>query len=331
MFIISGIYRILLSSFFILILVSIPSDLLWDRNNYLYYAGNADNIIQTYGSKLELLFNDYIFLEINRLLSYFLTPDEVVTAFLISFLLIYYFLISKFSINFLTFTIGILLTVLITPLLHLEVVAIRQALATILVILSLVYLKDKRLILIVFILSSLIHSSFYLLTLLFFVDAFVLSNFDKKLKFFLNFIIILIISLSYLFVANYLGFRQAELYASYDGSVSGGTFLLVLFLYLYLYFSYGNVNFKYLYNFVLQGFLLFLIFYISANASVSARFLESIFPAFILLLVNKFRRIELGVIFFIILAYGYVWFNGGQYIIFEVSPMQVNHVLGTLL
>lgn len=331
MFIISGLYRILLSSFFIFVLVSIPSDLLWDRNNYLYYAGNADSIIQSYSSNIELFFNDYIFLETNRLLSYFLTPEDIVSSLLISFLVIYYFLISKFSINFLTFTVGIFLSVLITPLLHLEVVAIRQALATILAILSLVYLKDKRIIFIVFILSSLIHSSFYLLTLLFFIDAFLFYKFDKKIKFILNFSTILIISVSYLFIASYLGFRQAELYASYDGSVSGGTFLLVLLLFLYLYFSYGKVNFDYLYNFVLQGFLLFLIFYIFANASVSARFLESIFPAFLLLLVNKFRRVEVGVIFLIFLAYGYVWINDGQYIIFEVSPIQVNHVLGKLL
>ena len=73
--------------------------------------------------------------------------------------------------------------------------------------------------------------------------------------------------------------------------------------------------------------LLFLIFYFFANASVSARLLESVMPAFLILLVNKFRLNEVLILILIFLAYGYVWFNGGQYIIFEASHIQVNNYL----
>ncbi|WP_407503467.1 EpsG family protein [Acinetobacter baumannii] len=331
MFVISGVYRIVLSLFLILALISIPSDILWDRNNYLYYAENADKIIRSYDGIGELLFNDYVFLEMNRILAFSLNPENIVLTFLVFSLAIFYFLINKFSINFITFTVGLFLSILITPILHLEVVAIRQALGMSVILLFLVYSKNNKAILVGFLVASLIHSSFFLLTLLFFLDSFLFDKFEKRIKILLNFATILTISICYLIIASYLGFRQVELYASYDGSVSGGTFIVVLVLFIYLYFYYEKTNYNFLYNYVLQGFLLFLIFYIFSNAIVSARFLESIFPAFILLLVNKFRKFEVIIILFLFLAYGYVWFNNGQYIIFEVSQMQADYALQGLL
>ena len=94
-------------------------------------------------------------------------------------------------------------------------------------------------------------------------------------------------------------------------------------MFIYLFFYYGSVNNKYLYAFVLNGIVLFMVFYFTANVSVSARFLSSVFPAFILLLVSKFRRVDVFICLLLILAYGFVWFKGGQYMIFEVSKYQI--------
>ena len=240
------------------------------------------------------------------------------------------FLICRSSINFLIFLFGLFLIILITPILHLEVVAIRQALATTIVLFGLFYLKDSKKIALIMFLSSLIHSAFFLFLLLFIVDNYFLAKFDLKKRMIANAIIILCIALSYLIVANFLGMRQAELYASYDGAVGGGTFLLSVFIFSYLYF-YGKVKLNFLYFFTIQGFLVFIIFYFVSNASVSARLLESVMPAFLILLVNKFRLNEVAIISLILVAYGYVWYTGGQYILFEASEIQVREYLFNLL
>ncbi|WP_228721872.1 EpsG family protein [Acinetobacter sp. Marseille-Q1623] len=325
---ISKIYNLLLGLLVIYLVQLLPSQYLWDRDNYLNYAENSEKILQSYGDLQEVLFNDYFFLKINQLLSYVLSPENLV-VFLVSIcFLIFYFLINKFSVNSLTFTIGVIFSILIVPILHLEVVAIRQFLATCLVLLSLSYYSDKNKILIIFLIASLIHSSFFLFFFLFYMDNYIFCRFDKIKRFILNFLLILFLALSYLVIGNYLGFRQAELYSSYSGAVGGGGFVVVFSLTLYIYFKYGITRYTYMYNFVLQGFLLFMIFYFFANSSVSARLLESIFPAFILLLVNKFRPVDLIVILFIFLTYGYVWLTGGQYMIFEASPDQIRHYFG---
>ena len=133
-------YKIFLSFFVIYILMQLPNDILWDRNNYLYYAEYSDRIISTYNDYYSIFFNDYLFLKINYFLSYFLAPETIIGLFVISTLVVLFFLLNKYSINFLTFTIGVFLSVLITPILHLEVIAIRQAIATSLVLMGFFYL-----------------------------------------------------------------------------------------------------------------------------------------------------------------------------------------------
>lgn len=325
---ISKIYNLLLGILVICLVQLLPSQYLWDRENYLNYAENSEKILQSYGGLQEVLFNDYFFLKINHLLSYVLPPENLVLFLLLTCFLIFYYLINKHSVNSLTFTIGVIFSILIVPILHLEVVAIRQFLATCFVLFSLSYCSDKNKILIIFLIASLIHSSFFIFLFLFYMDNYIFYHFDKRKKIILNFILILFIAFSYLVIGNYLGFRQVELYSSYSGAVGGGGFIVVLFLTLYIYFKYGFTKYIYMYNFVLQGFLLFMIFYFFANSSVSARLLESVFPAFILLLVNKFRPIDLIIILFIFFIYGYVWLTGGQYMIFEASPDQIRHYFG---
>lgn len=209
-------------------------------------------------------------------------------------------------------------------------IAIRQALATTVVLFGLCYIKNIKKIIVIFFISSMIHSAFFLFLALFILDNLVFSKFDFKKRISLNSIVILFIALSYLIVAEILGMRQAELYSSYDGAVGGGTFLISLFIFIYLYY-YGEIKNRYLYFFTLQGFLLFLIFYFFANSSVSARLLESVLPAFLVLLVGNFRVKEVMIISLIFIAYGYVWATGGQYVLFEAADIQVKQFFLKLL
>lgn len=323
-------YKIFLSIFIIFILIKLPNNLLWDRDNYLYYAEYSNRIIENYNDIFSLIFNDYLFLKINYFLSYFIKPEIIVSSFVILSLSILFYLLSKYSTNFLTFTIGVFLSILITPILHLEIIAIRQALATSIVLIGLYIFKDFRKIILVFLFASLIHSAFFLFMFLFFLDNLIFSKFKFNKRIFLNSIIILLIAFSYLIIAALLGLRQVELYSSYDGAVGGGSFLIACCVFIYLYF-YGETPHKLLYFFVIQGFILFIVFYFFANASVSARLLESIYPAFLLILVSKFRDKEVLIILLLILAYGFVWYNGGVYILFEVSNIEAKNYLMNII
>ena len=323
MLILSKIYNFLLSIFIIYLLLLLPSDLLWDRENYLNYAENSDLILSSYDSFFQLMFNDYFFLKINHFMSYFFTPINVINFFLVSSLSLYFYLISKYSINSLCFTIGIFLSILIVPILHLEVVAIRQFMATIVALFALSFFNNRNKILILLIISALIHSSFFVFLVLFIFDSFIADKFHKNKRFILNLLFIVFLASTYIIIGQILGVRQVELYSSYTGDVGGGSFFIAFVMFIYLFFYYGSVNNKYLYAFVLNGIVLFMVFYFTANVSVSARFLSSVFPAFILLLVSKFRRVDVFICLLLILAYGFVWFKGGQYMIFEVSKYQI--------
>lgn len=324
--IISSIFKLICSLVLVYFALLLPNKLIWDRDNYLYYAEFSDKIINSYHKLNDLIFNDYLFLKLNQFLSIFFGPENIVNSFVLFSLGGLCFLIARSSVNFLTFLIGLVFIILIIPILHLEVVAIRQALATTIVLFGLYYIKDLKKITLIILVASLIHSAFFLFLLLFVVDNYFLSKFNLLKRMILNAIMILFIALSYLVVAGFLGMRQVELYTSYDGAVGGGTFVLAICIFIYLYF-YGKINFLYIYFFTIQGFLLFIIFYFFANASVSARLLESVMPAFLILLVSKFRVNEVAIISLILLAYGYVWFSGGQYVLFEASDIQVREYL----
>lgn len=325
-FALSFLYKFLISVILIFLLLQVPNDLLWDRDNYLIYAENSDEILRSYTSVGDLIFNDYLFLKINSFLANFLYPEQIVYFLLFLILVGMFFLISKYSINAFTFTFTLSLNILLVPVLHFELIAIRQALATIIVLFALSYFKDYKKISIYFLIASLIHSAFFLFLFLFFLDNSIFKKFDKRKRVVFNFCIIFFIALSYLIIAEFLGLRQVDLYSSYDAPIGGGTFIVCIFIYLYIY-KYGSTQYNFLYYYALQGLILFLVFYFVANASVSARLLESVLPAFLLLFANKFRNKEILIGSLVAVAYLYVWYNGGIYVLFEVPNVQAKQFL----
>lgn len=308
----------------------LPNEMLWDRDNYLIYAENSENIIASYNSVKDLIFNDYLFLKINSFLAMFFPAHYVVYMLVFFNIFSFYYLLSRCSLNIISFVFGIIISILLVPVLHLEIIAIRQALATTLIMFAMIFFKDKIKITVIFLIASLIHSAFFLFSFIFILDNFAFNKFDKKKRVLLNGIVILIISFSYLVVAELLGLRQVDLYTSYDAPIGGGTFLICLFIFAYLYL-YGRVNNNYIYYFSMQGLLLFLLFYFVANASISARLLETVLPFFLFLFVQKFRINEIIIGGLIFIAYSYVWYNGGVYVLFEVSDIQVKQFFINLL
>lgn len=318
---------------FLIVYISLllPNEMLWDRDNYLIYAENSESIVASYDTVKDLIFNDYLFLKINSFLALFFSADYVVYLLVTFNILSFYYLLSKFSLNLTSFIFSVIISILLVPILHLEVIALRQGLATTLIMFAMVFLNDKVKITCVFLIASLVHSALFLFTFLFVLDNFFFSKFDKKKRILLNSIVILGISFSYLVVAEMLGLRQVELYTSYDAPIGGGTFLICLVVFVYLYNYYGEASNNYLYYFTIQGFILFLLFYFIANASISARLLETVLPFFLLLFVRKLRINEIIIGGGIVIAYSYVWYNGGAYVLFEVPDIQVKQFFISLL
>lgn len=308
---------------YLFILLKIPNDLLWDRDNYLTYANSSSDIIATYDSFLDYISGDYFFLLINSFLSIFF-PDYLVVNILVSFVVLsYIFFLYLKSENLLLFIIGVASSVIILPIFHFQLVTIRQAMATVLLIYGLIFFKEKRHFLFLLLACSLIHSVYYLILFFFFLNFFVFFKLNFYIRYFFVFLSALFLSLIYLALGQFLGFRQAESYSSYDGGVGGGAFILWGIVFFYL-LKYGNKNEAMLYHYSLMGLIVYSVFYLFANVTVAARISEAVLPMVLILLVSKGKISDFALIFLIILAYLLLWLNGGVYgLMFEASEVIV--------
>ena len=321
--VLTGYLFLIFSLIYLYVFLQIPNDLLWDRDNYLIYAHSSSNIISTYDSFLDYISGDYIFLLINSFLFNFF-PDYIVVNILVGFVIIsYLFFLHLKSKNLLLFFVGVFSSVVILPIFHFQLVTIRQAIATVLFIYGIFFLKEKKNIFILLIFCSLIHSVYYLILIFFFLNFFIFSKLNFILRYFFVFLSALLVSLIYLGLGQLLGFRQAESYSSYDGGVGGGAFILWAIVLFYI-FKYGNKNETMLYHYSLMGLIVYSVFYLFANVTVAARVSEAVLPMVLILLVSKGKASDFVLIFIINLAYLLLWFNGGMYgLMFEASEVLV--------
>lgn len=310
---------------YLYLMLAIPNNLLWDRDNYLIYAENSSVLIDSFDGVFDYISGDYLFLLINKFLYLFFSIKMVVNI-LVSFVIIsYLFFIYYKAENFLSFVVGVVSSILILPILHFQLVTIRQAIATTIFIYGLIFLKSKRNLLFLLVFCSLIHSVYYILTIFFFLNFFIVNHFGNKLRYFIIFSVASFFSLTYLIVADYFGFRQAESYSSYSGSVSGGAFFLWAIVLAYL-LKYGFEKKSYLYHYCVMGLIVYLVFYFLANVTVAARISESVLPAVLIFLVARLRVNESILILFVSLCYLYLWFRGQMYpLMFEADEMIVKN------
>lgn len=321
--VLNGYLFFIFSLMYLYISLQIPNNLLWDRDNYLIYANNSSDIIATYDNFLDYISGDYLFLLINSFFSNFFS-DYIVVNLLVSFVILsYLFFLYLKSKNILLFYIGVVSSVVILPIFHFQLVTIRQAIATVLFIYGLIFLKERKNFLLLLIVCSLIHSVYYLILIFFFLNFFILSKTNFYIRYFFVFLAALFLSLIYLGLGQIIGFRQAESYSSYDGGVGGGAFVLWGIVFFYL-LKYGNKSETMLYHYSLMGLIIYSVFYLFANVTVAARISEAVLPMVLILLVSKGKPSDFSLIFLIILAYLVLWFNGGMYgLMFEASEVLV--------
>ncbi|MBS9808718.1 EpsG family protein [Vibrio sp. Vb1554] len=241
-----------------------------DRANYLDYASNAWLIMLRYLSKgdVRVLFNEPIWLLMNMSLRVFFSPENIirVLVFFSSFLSCYVCLKNNRKEVFL-----VLIILLFPQVVKNYIIHLRQGVA-ISVFLLAYYYKDCFFRKVLFLITPLIHVSFFFVLLVY--GVVILS---KKIKLTRNFRGVTIsaigigIALSLAIISAFLGARQANEYAFVNANVSGGAFLFWSSI-LVLYWMQGR-RYCHKYAFEISGALFYLSTYFLTE--VTGRVFES--------------------------------------------------------
>lgn len=297
-------------------IISLPNYIFRDRDSYVYYAGYYDIIFEDYYSNglKNLLFNEPIFLFINSLLANIFSPYAIPIVFTVFSFSVFFWFLYKKSKNLLMFSIGLIIYFTITYTFHLQFVILRQSIATSLLLIMLFYFKDYKKVLICCLLLGFIHSAFFFIFILLNINflslKYIRSEYTRIIFQFVLFFILGFLALS---VASYLGIRQAERLIETDVVIGGGSWIVWLCATLYLIF-YGDRSNKILYEYCLVGMIVFLSLYFSTP--FVGRLFASFIPAFIIIMVSRFRYIDLLIALLLFLPYMYLVSNG---ILFDLS------------
>lgn len=297
---------LVISFFYALILSSLPNIFFRDRDNYIIYAWNFESISNSY-SGLTYLFNEPLFLAYNSFLSYFFAPETVpkISVFFIAFTLAY--LILKHSNTLLHAILGFSLLFFVSYTFHLQLVILRQGIATCLFLWFVHFYWGSRKFYFLCGILPFIHIVFFIIVFLLFYDRFLsLKVKDSKLKVFLIASSIFVLSFIVYRIANTLGLRQAQGEGVIDSS-GGGGFILFLFVFLFLFFrglnnvyndKYGRVS--------LLGLIAYLAFYFTLP--ISGRVIGSFLPFIYIYIVssNNPKVIFSAIIFFLVNAFLYI-------------------------
>ena len=251
-----------------LLLASLPNELFRDRENYVVYASNFAIIFKQYNA-ITLLFNEPLFLLYNKVLSLFFSPETVprVSVFFISFSIAYFIL--KNARNYLLVVLGFSLLFFVSFTFHLQLVVLRQGVATVLLLWIVHLYWGKKPFFPLCFLLLFFHISFAIVFFVLFYEH-VLTTFIKNVKLRLLFLSLTLFALSFfmLALASSLGVRQAGASHLVNNTNGGGGVVLFSFLLFFLYLrglnnvcrtSYGKIG--------LLGVLVYLIFYFTIPIS----------------------------------------------------------------
>ena len=209
-----------------------------DRANYIIYANSSDLIILKYfySGILAFFFNEPLWLSFNIFLRSFLEPEQVVSTIIFFSASLSSYLILKINPKYFLF----LLFLLFLPQVTVKyVVHLRQGLAISFFLLGW-FSASKKWRWSFFIIASLIHASFFFVTLLYFLSiAMQRFKLAADLRTILTVIFGLIVSFGLGVAASFLGARQSEQYDFSAAETSGLGFLFWLGVSI-LYFLQGR-------------------------------------------------------------------------------------------
>ncbi|MFW1911290.1 EpsG family protein [Acinetobacter ursingii] len=304
--VVNRLFIYLFSFVYLTILLSLPNFIFKDRVTYIAYIEQYDFFSTKTDGLLEYLVNEPVFLFFNYLLKDIVASDIVPKIYVFFILFSIIICLKKYSSNFVMFFLGLVSLIIIPYTFHLQLVILRQGIATAILLLALCFFKDNRKHLVVCLFVSLIHSSFFLIFLYLLINNF-LKKYNRGKRYFVLFLFNIFMGFFVLVLANMLGFRQSEDLLLADSGGSGGAWLLWLIVYVYMIF-YGKKDNSYLYDYAMIGLISFLSLYFLNP--ISGRLVCSFIPAVIVILVSDFKYQSILIVSFIILLYGYIVYNG---------------------
>lgn len=301
---IKNIVAIIISILYATLLSKIPNYVFRDRENYVIYAEYSFDILKDY-KPLSVLFNEPLFLYYNIYLSKFFSPDFIpkIGVFFIAFTLCYFIL--KYSVGFLHAVLGISLLLLVSYTFHLQLVILRQGVATAILLWLVHFFWGRKYFYPLCVFLPFFHSSFFIIVSLIFYNN-LLSRYinNEKLKISIIGLTTLLSSFVILKIAENLGVRQASEEHLLVGDSSGGGFVLFSFIFVFIYFrGLKNVYNNRFGNISILGLIVYLSFYFSIP--ISGRIIGTFLPFMYIYIVSSKNKkiIFAGVVFLIVNAY----------------------------
>lgn len=276
-----------ISFFYASALSSIPSLYFRDRVNYYMYAKDFERISEQYLTFSSKLFNEPIFLYINKFFS-FIPADNLILYFVFFISFTCSFIILNYSRNVIYGFLGLCLLFFIPQTFHLQLVILRQGIAASLLLWFLFFNNklDYKLLLLLLLLSF-IHTSFFILLGMLLIDK-ILINQSKNIRFFSQLVYGLFIGFSYHLLGMIFSIRQVtESHMTSVGGVSGISFIIWSTVLYYLYRYYKNSN-----DTIILISIYGLIFYLSNYfiSPISGRIFSTFLPFIIITLLKNMTK-----------------------------------------
>ena len=293
---------ILVGAAYIFLFSQLPDEFFRDRLAYEVFIEVSGEYLSGL-SLFNFIFNEPVFLCLNSFLLNFFNASTILNLYLIYILFVTIFFLHKYSYNFFMFLMGLIVILSSVLLLHIELVVLRQSIATLTLLIMLNILKNnvKNVLLSVFFVS-LIHSSFFIFLFFYTVYFIFLKNYSLfKSSAYLS-LLALTLGSSAVFFAQALGMRQGK-YLTNELSYSGAMFIVSLLIYVYIYYVNFDEKFKNLYLFVIIGFAMYLGFYFVSV--VSSRLISTVLLGLVFLLVTKFNYKNILFMLFLISVFFY--------------------------
>lgn len=299
---------------YIFIYSTFPSYWFRDRVNYVEIAKNSGEMIDYHFSQYDILFHEPIFLYINKILLLFINPQYIPNFFVFFITSSLVFFLFKKANNFTLFLLGILSLIVVPFLFHMQLVVLRQALATVLFILILFYGRKEINILIFLGLLPLVHASFALIFVIYFMYVVLNRRFSNifYLSVFISLFLFLFFNFAML-VATYLGFYQIGYIKNYELDVSGGAFVFFIFIFISLLYVCRNQRNKINDLAIIFTAIYLLLYFVTP---LIGRYMVTFFPFILLSLVERSKIENYAILVVLIVIYSIVSYNGA---IFENS------------
>lgn len=298
-----------ISVLYVWLYTSLPSSWFRDRLNYEEIAKYSNELIVLYQGYGTLIIHEPIFLFLNSFLINFFEPEIIPHIFVFIITAALCFFLIKVSKNFTLFFLGLLAFIAVPFMFHLQLVVLRQALATIIFIWGVLNIKSEKKFSFFILITPLLHASFFLILAIYFIYVFLKKYTNNKV--YLSLISGLFIYLFFNFsmiVASYLNIYQLGYIKDYELEVSGRSLFLYVFIYAVMAYTLKSVKDDRLSDLTLVFLTTYIFLYLVTP--LIGRYMVTFFPFIILSLVRSSRIENYIILIILIVLYSYVSYSG---------------------